>query len=174
MSLQTAILPIQAGWNLVTLPLTPITPYNAETLLQAINAQSGSCTQIAQWIDAGWQIHYFADEFDRFPISMGNGYFVLCTQPSSFSLSGNRVNSGVTISITTGLNLIGLPYPATGMVAQGLLTAINSQGGNCSLTYRWSNSAWDAYYLNDFLNNYNILPTEGYFVYCSAVSTFTP
>ncbi len=53
----SAILPIQSGWNLVTLPLTPITPYNAETLLQAINAQGGNCTEIDQWNDAGWEIH---------------------------------------------------------------------------------------------------------------------
>jgi hypothetical protein len=169
-----ATLPFQAGWNLVTLPLAPITPYNAETLLLAINAQGGNCTEIDQWNNGAWESHPLNIPINLFTITMGKGYFVRCSQPSNFTLLGNRLTNGVNMTLFAGYNLVGFPYPETGLSAESILTAINAQGGVCTGINRWFNSAWVTHFLSLPFNNFSILLSEGYFVNCSAGSSFTP
>ncbi len=57
------------GWNLITLPLTPITPFTAETLLQAINAQGGVCSEIYSmdqwWLESLYSRPIFRSVSDR-------------------------------------------------------------------------------------------------------------
>ena len=91
-----------------------------------------------RWDVDGWESHHLGLPFGTFPITMGEGYFVLCTQASTFIQQGNRLSSGATISLISGYNLVGFPYPGTGQTAQSVLEAINSQGGNCPEIYRWA------------------------------------
>ncbi len=166
---------LQASWNLISLPLQPVSPYDAETWLLAINALGGHCTEIDQWDAGGWVPHVLGMSFP-FPITMGKGYFVLCDQPSTWIQQGIRLSSGVTISLSPGYNLISIPHPETGYDAIGLLAAINSHEGSCSEIHHWLNGGWESYYLGlpPEFGNFNILPYEGYFVRCSATSSFTP
>ena len=170
-----AVLTLQASWNLITLPLQPAVPYTPETLLLALNAQGGNCTGMYKWDVDGWESHYLGLPFGTFPITMGQGYFVLCTQASTFIQQGNRLSSGATLSLISGYNLVGFPYPGTGQTAQSVLEAINSQGGNCPEIYRWDVDGWVPHFtLVPTLNNFSILPSEGYFVRCTVGSSFTP
>ena len=171
----TSSLTLQASWNLITLPLQPAAPYTPESLLLALNAQGGNCTDIDRWVAGGWESHHLGFPFGTFPITMGEGYFVLCTQTSTFIQQGSRLSTGATISLSPGFNLVGFPYPGTGQTAQSVLAAINSSGGNCSEIHRWLNSGWDShYFVIPGLNNFDILPSAGYFVRCSTASSFTP
>jgi hypothetical protein len=165
---------LQPSWNLITLPLQPVSPYNAETLLVAINAQGGQCTEIDQWDGDGWLSHPLGASYELFPVTMGKGYFVLCTQLGNFILRGYRLSSGATINLSPGYNLVGIPHPQTGYNAEGVLTAINNQGGACTEIHRWLEDGWVSYSLGYSFNNFSISPYEGYFVYCSTASSFTP
>lgn len=162
------------GWNLITLPLTPINPYNAETILQSINAQGGACNEIDQWLNGGWNSHALGLPYGQFPIVMGEGYFVRCSQTSDWIHEGTLVVSGVTVNLSPGWNLVGFPYPEVGYTAEGILDAVIVQGGNCSDIVHWINGGWETHTNNYPFNNFTILPGEGYFIRCTASSSFTP
>ena len=162
------------GWNLITLPLTPVNPYNAETLLQGINAQGGACTEIDEWLNGGWNSHLLGFTFNQFPVVMGDGYFVRCSQSSTWVQEGSLLANGVVVNLVPGWNLVGFPYPEQGYKAEGILDAVNAQGGNCSEIDHWVNGGWLSHLLGFTFNDFDILPTEGYFIRCSASSSFVP
>jgi hypothetical protein len=162
------------GWNLITLPLTPINPLNAEMLLMAINAQGGACDEIDQWLNGGWNSHTLGLPFGLFPVEMGEGYFVRCSQTSSWVHEGTLLVSGATINLTPGWNLVGFPYPEGGYTAEGILDAVIVQGGNCPDIVRWINGGWETHTNNLPFNNFSILPGEGYFMRCTTTSSFIP
>lgn len=70
------------GWNLISLP--DPAGYNAETLLQAINAQGGHCLELVRWYRNAWNVHYRGIGSNMFSISRYEGYFVYCTVTSTF------------------------------------------------------------------------------------------
>lgn len=174
LSVTTRTLDFLAGWNLVTLPLSPANAYNAETLLQAINTQGATCVESAQWLNSAWNTHSLGLPFGQFTIELGQGYFIRCTQPGSWTFEGLSLESGITLELLAGWNLVGIPYPASGYTAASLQQAIQAQGGACSEITRWHNSNWESYIAPLPINNFDILPDEGYFIKCSAPASFTP
>ncbi len=165
---------LSAGWNLITLPLQPVTPYNAETLLQAINAQGASCNEVDQWVTGMWESYPLGVPFGQFPINLGQGYFVKCTLPGSWTMEGNPLTGSVPLSLSAGWNLVGVPYPANGNTAMTVVNGINNQGGACSELVRWVNGAWGTYIDGVPFTDFALLPYEGYFVKCTVPSTYVP
>ena len=74
---------LQPGWNLVGVPY-PSRVYVAQTLLDDINGQGGSCSEIDRWLNGGWDPHLDGLPFNDFLIEPDEGYFVRCTQASTF------------------------------------------------------------------------------------------
>jgi hypothetical protein len=162
------------GWNLITLPLAPLSPYNAESLLVAINAQGGACSETVEWLNGGWNSHPLGLPFNLFGISLGEGYFVRCSQNSDWTLEGSKLTAGVSLNLVPGWNLVGIPYPPQGLTAQAVLDGVNGQGGSCQEIVRWINGGWESHPDKLPFNNFVILPTEGYFIRCTASSVYTP
>ncbi len=163
------------GWNLITLPLNPVTPYKAESLLVAINGQGGACSDIDRWIYGGWEGHHAGGVINNFDIVLGEGYFVKCTQVSDWILDGSRLSSGVMLNLIPGWNLVGIPYPESGYKAQTVMNGVTAQGGSCSEMVHWVYGGWETYSTAlPFLNNYDVLPYEGYFVKCAVAHSYTP
>lgn len=162
-----------SGWNLISLPLVPVTPLNAETALQAINAQGGVCSEIVQWLNGGWNSHILGLPFGQFPIVMGEGYFVKCTQSSTWTLDGSPLSNAETLNLVSGWNLVGIPNPVGSLSAHDIIDGINSQGGACTEITHWVNGGWESYILNLPFNDFPILPSEGYFVRCTGSSSYT-
>jgi hypothetical protein len=79
----------------------------------------------------------------------------------------------VPLNLAVGWNLLSVPYPTT-YTAQSLLAAITAQSGSCSEVDRWGASGWEAYVDGLPFDDFAIAPNQGYFVACSAASTFTP
>lgn len=171
---ETATLGFKPGWNLITLPLQPVSALNAETMLVAVNGQGGSCTVIGRWIDSGWGMHPLGIPYEEFAITLGEGYFVLCSQASTWDLAGHPLTSGVTVSVYPGYNLVGFPYPGIGQTAQSILAGINLQGAACTEMNQWINSAWEPYITGIPYNDFAIQPNEGYFVRCTTSGSYTP
>ena len=170
----STILPFNAGWNLVTLPLQPVEPHTASSLLSAINSGSAVCEQVYRWENGSWIGYVGGLPFNDFNIQMGTGYFVNCSQAGEWTMEGSQLQEGVPLDLSSGWNLVGIPYPSSGYTAQSLLDAINAQGGSCSEINRWENGSWTAHIDGLPFNNFDIQPTEGYFVKCSSPSLFTP
>lgn len=165
---------IVPGWNLITLPLTAINPYQAQSLLDSINNQGGACSEIDRWLNGGWEAHIGGELFNDFDISTGDGYFIKCTQNSDWTLEGSALTSSVTLNLDAGWNLVGVPYPESGYQGQSLLDDINAQGGVCSEIDRWLNGGWDAHVDGLPFNDFSIVSDQGYFIKCSGASSFSP
>lgn len=171
---QEATISFQPGWNLPALPLEPETSYLAQSWLDELNAQGGGCTEIDRWRNGGWDAHVNGLPFNNFPIDLGQGYFAKCSLASAWTLSGWSLAAGVPTTLQPGWNLVSVPYPESGYMAQSVLDGINAQGGNCTEIDRWRNGGWDAHLNGLPFNNFSIAPDQGYFVKCSQASTFVP
>ncbi len=168
-------LSLSSGWNMITLTLTPASAYTAQSLLEAINGGTSACSEIDQWYQNNWSAHYLSlPNTNNFNISLGLGYFVRCTASRTATLDGTPLTSGVGLSLASGWNAVGVPYPS-GYTAQSLLEAINGGTGACSEIDRWYQNAWNAHYFDiPGTNNFTLGQDAGYFVRCSQSSTFNP
>lgn len=173
-SLLKAGLSLGPGWNLVTMSHGPETDITAQTLLDILGSQEGAVSEIDRWLDGGWDAHVGGLPFNDFPIRLGEGYFIKGHAGSSHDLTGWAPWGGIGFILQPGWNLVGVPYPASGHTAQSLLSGIAGQGGACTEIDRWSQGAWDAHIKDLPFNDFEILPSEGYFVKCSQASGFIP
>ena len=172
--IQQTTLALSPGWNLLALPLNPVSAFTAQSLLNAINVQGGSCSEIDRWYNGGWSAHINNLPFNNFTVEPGKAYFLKCAATSQWTLVGHASVAGVPVPLQPGWILMGVPYPASGYYAQSLLTAIAGQGGACSEIDRWYNGGWSAHINNLPFNNFAIGPASGYFVKCSQSSIFVP
>jgi len=170
----TYTLHFNTGWNLIALPLNPLTPFSAQSLLNTINDHGGSCIEVNRWFNGGWDGHIGGAPFNDFDIEPGVGYFIRCSDASDWTMTGMALSEGVSVQLLPGWNLIGIPYPATGYVAESVLDDIVSQSGACSDINRWYNGGWDGHIYEAPFNNFGVVPDQGYFVRCSIASTFVP
>jgi hypothetical protein len=171
----TKTLSFVSGWNFITLPLTPASPYTAHSLLQAINGATSVCTEVDRWYRNAWSAHYYNDEgTNNFAISMGAGYFVYCTGSRSWNLEGGNLTAGITLNLISGWNSIGVPHPS-GHTAHTVLQGIAGGGGACSEIDRWYRNAWNPHlYADPGTNDFSVDQSQGHFVRCSGSVTYTP
>lgn len=165
---------LQAGWNLIALPYIPFNPVDAESILQAINAQGGNCTEIDAWSAGLWVSHPLGMPFNQFSINMGEGYFIKCSKNSSWAMEGKQLVEAVPINLKPGWNLIGMPYTKLNYTAQNVLDDVKIQEGNCSEIVRWQDGLWVTHPDGFQYNNFTIDHSQGYFLNCSMTSTFIP
>ena len=81
-----------SGWNLIGVPYPSVVPYPqsgylAQSLLDDINSQSGACSEVDRWDGSGWVGHIDGLSFNNFEINNDEGYFVKCSQSSTFTPS---------------------------------------------------------------------------------------
>ena len=76
-------LALSPGWNLVGIPYPP-SGYTAQSLLLAIAAQGGACSEVDNWLSGGWSAYIGGLPFNNFTIRPTTGYFLKCSQASVF------------------------------------------------------------------------------------------
>ena len=159
--------------NWVSIPLnTDIT--NASVLMQVIGP---NCTVVNRWNRTeqkadGW----LGDMGLNFDIVAGEGYEVWVTANTTFSIFGTIASIGSVDLIkkpgSTGRNWVGLPYATTMPNASVLMHVI---GPNCTVVNRWNRTEQKADgWLGDMGLNFDIVAGEGYEVWVSANTTWTP
>jgi len=81
----TSPLPVELypGWNLIAIPKLTCSPL-AEDVLVGIAAQGGACGEMDRWYAGNWQGHIKGLSFNNFAIAADQGYFVKCTQHSTY------------------------------------------------------------------------------------------
>ena len=173
-TIQQPIQEINSGWNLISLPVATISGYTAQSLLDDINNQGGSCTDVDRWLNDSWDEYSDGAGTNNFNIEIGAGYFVKCSNPSSWTIDGFELNMGQTVSLNDGWTLVGVPYPKNQYTAGSLVDDIADQGISCSEVNRWKFSGWDEHNIGLVYNDFSITPNSGYFINCSQTGDFTP
>jgi hypothetical protein len=102
---------LNAGWNLIALPLAPVATITAPNLCAAINAASGAGTaiEIDKFVDGGWVGHRCGIPPNPYALAAGQGYFVRVSKPTTWTVDGLPHDGKATHALQAGRNLIGLP-----------------------------------------------------------------
>lgn len=98
---------IIAGWNLLTLPLSPTEKLTAKTWLEEINLQGGQVASVSKWEDSRWETYTLDITTNDFPIEIGKAYFIKADKNSNWQMAGEEQSRPVTIDLSPGWNLIG-------------------------------------------------------------------
>jgi hypothetical protein len=80
------------GWNLVGLPIEPVTRYTASTMAAEVNAQGGNVTQVFHWNANGgrWDFYLVDTQVgDDFAIELGEGYLLKSEAASTWTVVGS-------------------------------------------------------------------------------------
>jgi uncharacterized repeat protein (TIGR02543 family) len=174
----TADIDLVVGLNLVTLPLTPATPFTAVSLIADVALQGGTVTQLDVWDETTgmWQSYKPGTGTLDFPLQLGRGAFLKVTVGTTWRVTGTALTSGVTLNLVTGLNLVGIPYSTTLLTASSLLAGIAAQGGNVTQLDMWDESTgmWKSYKPGTGTSDFDIVNWRGYFLKSTATSTYTP
>ena len=163
-----ATISLNTGWNLITMPLNSTTPYTAKTLCVAVGA---NCTSVARWTATGWEAFECSEPGGTWSINNGEGYFVRVSSDTTFEVSGTNFTTPISLDMSTGWNLIGIPHSTTSYTAKTLCVAV---GANCTSVARWTATGWEAFECSEPGGTWSIEDDHGYFVRVGAGTYWTP
>ncbi|MFH1543732.1 MAG: hypothetical protein ABIE03_04315, partial [Patescibacteria group bacterium] len=139
------------GWNLITLNIAPDKEdYMASDLLSDINSQGLFVSRVMRYRDGVWQVHrQGTDDANDFRLKLGEGYILKSDSKGEFTIRGKGLKSSVPVQLTTGWNLVGIPYSESEYTAVGIIDSANTANANVDTVSKWE-SRW-----------INVVKTEG-------------
>jgi hypothetical protein len=169
-------LPLATGWNLVSLPISPTMPVSATLfpITDTLYSISGTYDLIYAYkaSDAAspWEKYNTAAPAflnDLKQVDQTQGFWIRATQPVTLMALGKPVALPISITLTSGWNLVGYPITET----RALTVALSSIEGKYDLIYEYdafdTASPWAKYntaapsFLNDLVA---MRPGKGYWV----------
>ncbi|MBC8422481.1 MAG: fibronectin type III domain-containing protein, partial [Chloroflexi bacterium] len=166
-------IPLQIGWNHISLPLDPLTSYTAEGVCDEIISQGGDVAEIDRWYASGWDGHICGLPFNDFDLELGSDYFIRSNAASTWSIEGYSVTTPVPLDLQIGWNSIGVPHCDT-YTAESLCEEIIGQGVTAIEIDRWYASGWDGHICGLPFNDFPIEIGKGYFVKAASAGLVTP
>jgi hypothetical protein len=173
----TLSIPVQAGWNLISLSLQPSSPLTAQQLLNAlITSTGGNSVELFALNGGAWSTpatinSLLGSNGVDFTLQPGVGYLLYTDTAGNVSETGIPPD-GVSVSVQAGWNLIGIGQGVTGpSTAQQLLNAlITSTGGNSVELFALNGGAWSTpATINSLLGSngvdFTLQPGVGYLLY---------
>jgi hypothetical protein len=169
--LYTFDIALASGYNLVALPLRPEAPLTAEGLAEAVNADDGSCVSVIRYADGAFETHPVGTAVENFPVTVGAGYFLRCTNPSTWTVEGYPLRADrASMALSTGYNLVGLPLETARYYAETASGEINGQGGAATQVIQYDAGAFVTHPAGTAVDNFPLGRGRGYFIRCLAPS----
>jgi sugar lactone lactonase YvrE len=183
----TATIMLSAGWNLISLPLAPATPLDAQAVLTSlINTTHGSYAEMDGYSNGQFSPSLYDDPRDHlgigtnFTLHPGQGYALYTSAAGSITVAGTPITTTTAFPLAAGWNLIGFPDAGANTyraydVLRALLAATHGRYVELD-SYsngRFSPSAYDD--PGDGLGlggtNFTVQPGQGYALYTDAATT---
>ncbi len=157
---------LDAGWNFLALPYTPLTPYTASRLCQELDRNTANApAEVVRWQNGGWDGHVCGAPANDFPLDTAAGYFVRTLLPTFWVPTGDALSTAAaagSIVVENGWNAVNgasiLPASASGLCAS-VASPATAQEAN-----RWWASGWDGHICGLSFNDFGLALAEGYFV----------
>ncbi len=169
------VVPIEAGNTAVSVPGAG---YKASSLINAINSQGGTVTEVSRWTGVDWQAYAPGGANGDFDIQVGVGYLVKAKTASTWTIASNQGGTPPPIQIDKGWSMLGIPPCKDGSLschtAASLVATINAQGGTVVEVDRWVDGGWSAYQVGYPFNDFPIYVGQSYFIRSIQASKWTP
>jgi len=164
-----AIIPLTAGWNLISFNVTP----SAGNAITDVLAPIMSDLIVAQGFDSGGLSYYPGGAQNTLhTMDVEHGYWLKVGSDTTLSIAGTRVSTSTTpIALQTGWNLVG--YLSN--TPQPLGTALHSINGKYTavLSFEQGAESWYAV-LPTSMNTLTVMyPRRGYWIYMTQAATLT-
>ena len=152
-------IPLQEGWNLISLPIRQL-DWSIDSVLESL-AGSWDCIQTYHASSEIWTSNntYRPDVLnDLKEMNHFNAYWINITTPVTLTVKGDKFNSDITIPLNAGWNLVG--YPSLGI--KSITDALGGTGYDCPVE-GFNTSA--PYRISQLSDSYMMKPGEGYWVH---------
>jgi hypothetical protein len=165
--------PLVEGYNLVALPVRPVTPHTAQSLAEEMNRGGLGVTRVLRYNGTGYDVHVVGSG-GGFEVRVGEGYFVRASAGGIWSARGLPLGAaGAVIPLQEGYNLVGLPrVPSSPYAAQAVLDEIRGSGGDATRVLRYNGTGYDVH-TDGSGAGFPLGVGEGFFIRCAAASTWT-
>ncbi len=164
-ALSSATLALNPGWNLVTLPLSPVNPTTGVAI--AYTAESfgtlAGADVISSWsnVSQRFTTHIIGFPLNDFPLVNGSGFFVHVAAGKSLAIAGTAVGAAAPV-LGTGWSLIGWTgSAATTASAYGATLA----GVDALSRYDSVTQSFTTHIMNFPLNDFALQPGDGVFAH---------
>jgi len=162
--------PLEVGWNLVTLPVAPSAAVSASAVCASLGIESpGSQVEVNRWVNGGWEGHRCGLPPNNFTLQPGQGYFIRATRTVAWNVFGTAGDGGTARDLQAGWNLVGSPgmtstLPTT--KAADVCTRLNTYAAaTVSVEVdRWIYGGWDGHLCGKTPHNFDIEGGKGYLV----------
>jgi hypothetical protein len=172
----TVDVPLAAGYTLIGLPLVPETPLDAESLVQEINQQGGSCTAVIRYANGQYETHPAGSSQAIFPIVPGEGYFIRCVGTGTWQMTGYRYNARqVPLPLNAGYTLVALPLEVDPgrYTSESAAQEIHTQGGSVTQILTYAGGLFVTHPTGSSQEIFELVPGEGYFIRSTGPSVWS-
>jgi hypothetical protein len=169
--------PLQVGWNLVALRVTPKFATTASVACTSLNgATAGSAVELDRWIDGGWEGHRCGLPVNDFVLEPGAGYFIRVAHEATWIIAGSVVSTPLSLNLTTGWNLVGASAVAgVPSVASATCAQLNTAAAGTAVELdQWIDGGWDGHRCGLPVNDFTLEAGRGYFVRLLRPATWAP
>lgn len=162
--------PLEVGWNLVTLPVVPSAPVSASAVCASLGIESpGSQVEVNRWVNGGWEGHRCGLPPNNFTLLPGQGYFIRATRSVAWNVFGTAGDGATVRDLQSGWNLVGAPgiaiSPSTTKAADVCTRLNTSAAATVSVEVdRWIYGGWDGHLCGKTPHNFDIEGGKGYLV----------
>jgi PKD repeat protein len=164
-------LTLAAGWNLVGLPMS--TGYKASTL----GLSSGD--QVVQWDSATktYKTYVVGLPLNDFNIVASAGYWIYAASAKTLTLQGSvptvQQTKAITVPTGGGWAMVSMCSMNTGWKAANLATMFTGSTMTTVVMWNAATQAYTTYVVGLPLNNFSLVPGQGYWVYVNGSGTLT-
>jgi hypothetical protein len=160
-------LQLQAGWNLISLPVQPANTATA-TVIQPV---APCVTQVLTTIN-GVSTWYDPTRREQSTLSSmipGIGYWMQMSCAGTLTIAGSTASKSV--NLVAGMNMVGY----SSLFASPISTALASIAGKYASVWSYENGAWKTYYPNDPAKSQftQLTPGKGYWIQATTTTTWT-
>lgn len=159
---------LDAGWNLIAFPATPLRPYTASRLCEELDRNTAEApAEIVRWLNGGWDGYVCGVAANDFELVTSVAYFVRNQLPTFWAPAGDPIPASSTpdLVVGDGWNAVNgvtqLPGFASDLCG-GVAPPANAQEVN-----RWWASGWDGHVCGHTFNDFGLVSAQGYFLKAS-------
>jgi hypothetical protein len=165
--------PISTGWNLISLPTSAVS--TASGLVSAMDATgqigAGAIQEVAVFRNGAYQTYLPGAAQDITGILPSQGVWVLSASPGIWIPSGSGYTASQPVSLSTGWNLVGAPFPGAGLGADQVMSEVG--GGTVLEVAAFSGGTYQTY-VPGGPSPFHIANTAGFWVLASSATTWNP